>query len=97
MIRNSMVENQPTGTNAGTRRRIFKWAIFIIALLFFFLVLREAVDPFGDQPYLEISHGDHVHYVPKDREENVPVSRFPTRRPGPSEMITPEGRVVPKQ
>jgi hypothetical protein len=55
------------------------------------------VDPFGDEEYLEISHGDHVHYVPRDRDSKVSISRFPTQRPGPNEKITPEGRVVPKQ
>lgn len=78
-------------------KRVLKWAAFIGGLLFFFFVIREAVDPFGDEEYLEISHGDHVHYVPRDRAENVSISNFPTQRPGPNEKITPEGRVVPKQ
>lgn len=76
--------------------RIVKWVAAIAAILFFVAVLRQAFNPFGDQPYVEITHGDHVHYVPKDRAPNVPVSQFPTRRPGPEERITPEGRIVPK-
>ena len=92
-----MAESPPTGTSPDRRKRILKWVVLIAALFFFFLVIREAVDPFGDEPYLEISHGDHVHYVPRDRDEKVSISRFPTQRPGPDEMITPEGRVVPKQ
>lgn len=76
--------------------RILKWAVFVAAVIFFFSVLREAVDPYGDQAYVEITHGDHVHYVPKDRDQNVPVGRFPTREPGPDERITPEGRIVAK-
>lgn len=78
-------------------RRLLKWAVLLAALLFFFFVFRQAFDPFGKEEYLEISHGDHVHYVPRDASPNIPVSRFPTQRPGPDEQITPEGRVVPKQ
>ena len=92
-----MPESHLAGAPTKRGKRVLKWAIFIAALIFFFLVIREAVDPFGDDPYLEISHGDHVHYVPKDRDKNVSISRFPTQRPGPNEEITPEGRVVPKQ
>ncbi len=76
--------------------RIVKWIAAIAGILFFFAVIRQAVDPFGDQDYVEITHGDHVHYVPKDRDPNVPVGQFPTREPGPNERITPEGRIVPK-
>lgn len=76
--------------------RLVKWAAFIAAILFFFAVIRQAVDPFGDKPYIEVTHGDHTHYVPKDRDPNVPVGQFPTREPGPDERITPEGRIVAK-
>lgn len=75
---------------------MFKWIALVIGFLFFVAVLREAFDPFGDQPYVEITHGDHVHYVPRDRDPNVPMSRFPTSEPAPDERITPDGRVVKK-
>lgn len=78
-------------------KRILKWIAFIAAIFFFFAVLREALDPFGDAEYLEISHGDHVHYVPRDRDPNVAIGNFPTRRPGPNETITPEGRIVERE
>lgn len=89
--------NTHRASSRQRRKRVFKWIVFIAALLFFFAVLREAVDPFGDQPYVEITHGDHVHYVPRDRDPDVAVGNFPTRRPGPDEIITPEGRIVPKE
>lgn len=76
--------------------RIVKWVAFVAAVIFFFAVFRQAVDPFGDQPYIEVTHGDHTHYVPKDRDPNVSVGQFPTREPGPNERITPEGRIVEK-
>lgn len=86
-------DGKPRG---GRARRVIKWLVFIIALVFFLSVLREAFDPFGGDPYLEISHGDHVHYVPQDRDPNVPVGRFPTTEPADDERITPDGRIVKK-
>jgi len=67
-----------------------------VALIFFLAVLREAMDPFGDKGYTEISHGNHAHYVPVDRDPNAPIHNFPTRPPGPNERIMPDGRIVPK-
>ncbi len=87
-------ESGPRGSRA---KRILKWVVFVVGLLFFLAVLREAFDPFGDKDYLEISHGDHVHYVPKDRDPNVPMGRFPTTEPAPDERITPDGRIVKKE
>lgn len=78
-------------------KRIFTWVVIVVALLFFASVLRESLDPFGDAEYLEISHGDHVHYVPRDRDPQVSISNFPTQQPGPNEMITREGRVVERE
>lgn len=76
------------------RRRIFRWVLLVVALIFFGLVLRGVFDPYGDAPYIEVSHGNHAHYVPKDRDPDVPVGRFPTQPPGPGQRIMPDGRVV---
>lgn len=86
----------PRSGRGPSRRRVLKWVLLILAVLFFLSVLREAVNPFGESEYLEISHGNHSHYVPRDRDPNVPLDRFPTQRPGPNERITPDGRIVPK-
>jgi hypothetical protein len=53
--------------------------------------------PYPDQTCLEISHGNHTHYVPKDRNEAVPVSNFPTRELASSERITPDGNIVSRK
>ena len=45
----------------------------------------------------KIEHGDHYHYVPENRNKDVPVGRFPTEPPGPGEYITPSGEVVEKE
>lgn len=88
--------SDPDGRRSGRGKRYFKWAALIIGLIFFASILREAMDPFGDKPYIEISHGDHSHYVPRDRDPNVPMGRFPTAEPAADERITPDGRVVKK-
>lgn len=74
-----------------------KWGIAIALLIFFGILLREVINPYRDQRFGEIPHGDHVHYVPKDRNPDVPISRFPTRKPEADERITPEGQLVPRR
>jgi hypothetical protein len=66
-----------------------------VLLAFFAYLLWVVINPYRDQPYEEVPHGDHSHYVPKDRNENVPIGRFPTRPPDAGERITPDGEVVP--
>lgn len=61
---------------------------------FFAAILWTVINPYRGQDYEEIPHGDHSHYVPKDRNPEVPVSRFPTRPPEEGERITPDGRIV---
>lgn len=78
-----------------SRRPLRRWVLLVVAAVFFTFVMYRVLNPFPDQPYLEIPHGDHVHYVPKDRDRDVSMSNFPTQPPGPDERITPDGRVVP--
>jgi hypothetical protein len=73
-----------------------KWILGAVLLVFFSYLLWFVVNPYRDQPYAEVPHGDHVHYVPKERDEEVPISRFPTRPPEADERITPDGEIVPK-
>lgn len=77
-------------------RTKLRWALLIAAGLILILVMRQVLNPFGDREYAEIPHGNHSHFVPKDRDPNVPLSAFPTRPPGPNERILPDGRVVPR-
>ena len=88
-------QNSKTARRLGpfTVRRWFVIAFFAVLTL---LVMREVLDPYGEKGYMEISHGDHSHYVPPDKDPNVSVSNFPQSPPGPNERITPDGRIVPK-
>lgn len=88
-------KRQPEGTQRRrSRRRVI---LVLVALFFLVVILREVLFPYRGQPYEEIPHGDHTHYVPKDRDPNVPIGQFPTRRPGANERITPQGEIVPIQ
>ena len=91
MSDSSSTQAAPSSGRASTRRRI----LIAVAAVFFAFVMYQVLNPFPDQPYMEISHGNHVHYVPKDRDPDVPMNRFPTQPPGPNERILPDGRVVP--
>lgn len=76
------------------RRRLI---LLGVAGFFLFLALLSALDPFGSKGYVGISHGDHTHYVPEDRDPDVSISNFPGTPPGPNERILPDGRVVPRE
>jgi hypothetical protein len=78
-------------------RQVARWIVVALAVVFFGFLMREVLFPFRGQPYMEISHGDHIHYVPKDRNETVPVSSFPMSPPEEGERITPDGDIVPKE
>ncbi len=76
----------------GKRSRLFLWAVL---LLFLGIVFADALGVFDTRPYTEITHGNHKHYVPRDRDPSVPLDNFPTRPPGPNERILPTGEIVP--
>lgn len=79
---------------APVRRGRRRWIVTAAAILFFAVVLWSALRRTGE--YQEISHGNHTHYVPWDRDPDVSIDHFPTRPPGPNERILPDGRIVPK-
>lgn len=83
-----------TSSDGSPRRHLRRWIAIALAVVFFGFVFYQVLNPFPDQPYIEISHGNHVHYVPKDRNPDISVSDFPMRPPGPNEHITPDGRIV---
>lgn len=86
--------SSPDTTSSPDRSPLRRPILLVLAAIFFAFVVYQVLNPFPDQPYMEIPHGDHVHYVPKDRNTDVPLNRFPTQPPGPNERILPDGRVV---
>lgn len=74
-----------------------KKIIVIIGLLIIgFIALLDSLGYFSDKPYTAVPHGSHSHYVPENRDPDVPLDSFPMEKPGPDEKITPDGRVVKK-
>jgi hypothetical protein len=84
-----------SSNNATASRSWRRWVAAAVLLVFFGAVMWKVINPYRGQRFEKIPHGDHVHYVPKDRNPEVPVSRFPTRKPAKDERITPDGEVVP--
>lgn len=80
---------------AGRGRSWRKWVVGTLLLVFFSYLTWVVVNPYRNQPYEEVPHGDHAHYVPKDRNEDVPIGQFPTQPPAEGERITPDGEIVP--
>jgi len=84
-----------SSSSAPSSRSWRRWTAAALLLVFFGAVMWTVINPYRGQRFEKIPHGDHVHYVPKDRNPDVPVSRFPTRKPTEEERITPDGEVVP--
>lgn len=86
-----------SSTDSSSSRSWRKWVAGVVLLVFFATLMREVINPYRNQRFGEIPHGDHVHYIPKDRNPDVPIGRFPTQKPDEDERITPDGRVVPRR
>ena len=90
--------SEPSSDSSEEKRRLRsmrKWILVGVAAVFFGYLFYIVVNPYRGQRFEEVPHGDHVHYVPKDRNPDVPIGQFPTQKPGPGERITPDGQVVP--
>lgn len=90
---NKVAQQTHRVSSGRARLRLF---LMIMGAILLFLVMKQVLNPFGNNEYAEIPHGDHSHYVPKDRDPNVPISNFPRRPPAENERIMPDGRIVPK-
>ncbi len=71
-----------------SRRRL---AVVAFAVVVLFFVMRRVLNPFGAGEYLAVSHGNHSHYVPHNRDPEASISNFPTSLPGPGQCITRTG------
>lgn len=80
-----------------TYKNKIKYLLLVIIIALAGLALADALGYFNTKNYTAVSHGSHVHYVPKDRDPNVPISDFPQEEPAPGEKITPTGQIVPEE
>lgn len=95
MSKQSLNDHSPNDERFARGGLSRKGIIGAVLFLFFSYLTWQVVNPYRNQPYGKVPHGDHVHYVPKDRNEDVPISRFPRQPPEEGERITPDGQVVP--
>ncbi|HYW35318.1 MAG TPA: hypothetical protein VE868_07925 [Balneolaceae bacterium] len=77
-------------------RKAVKILFIGVVIIIAGLALADAIGVFNPKPYSAVSVGSQVHYVPKDRDPNVKIEKFPTVKPLPSQVITPTGQIVPK-
>jgi hypothetical protein len=75
-----------------TKRRMI---IIALATAFFLWIGLDAMGTFNNLPYFEVPHGNHTHFVPKSCDPPLPVSQAPTQRPGPEQMVSCTGQIVP--
>jgi hypothetical protein len=88
-----MTASPSDGTTSSRSWR--RWVAAAVLLVFFAVLMWEVINPYRGQRFEKIPHGDHVHYLPRDRNPDVPVGRYPTQKPDPDQRITPDGQVVP--
>lgn len=79
-----------------TSKNKLKYLFIGVVIILATFALADSLGFFSQKAYTEVSHGSHVHYVPFDRDPDVPINNFPTRAPGPDEKITPDGKIVLK-
>jgi hypothetical protein len=78
-----------------TSKNKLKYIFIVLVLALAGVALADALGYFNTKPYTAVSHGSHSHYVPYDRDPDVPINRFPQEEPSSRERITPQGQVVP--
>lgn len=91
------MSDESSANDTASSRSWRRWVAVAVLVVFFAVILREVINPYRNQRFEQIPHGDHVHYVPRDRNSEVPISQFPTQPPEEDERITPDGEVVPRQ
>lgn len=75
-------------------RKRLRWIVLTVALVFFAFLFADSQGVFEDLPYVEVPHGSHSHYLPKECGQDLDAGEFPTQAPGPNEHITCDGRIV---
>ena len=76
-------------------KRKIRLTLIVLFVGFLIMVLVDSLGAFDDRHYYEVPHGNHTHYVAKDKDPNISIGQFPQRPPGPGERITPQGNIVP--
>ncbi|TYP93779.1 hypothetical protein LX73_1490 [Fodinibius salinus] len=76
-------------------KNIFKYVFITVVIILAGLALADALGYFNQKSYTAVSHGSHSHYVPHDRDPDVPINKFPQTEPAKGQKISPTGQIVP--
>ncbi len=85
----------PSSDDTTSSRSWRRWIAAVVFLAFFGVLIWKVINPYRGERFEKVPHGSHVHFVPRDRNPDAPISRFPTQKPAKDERITPDGDVVP--
>ncbi|HEX6983014.1 MAG TPA: hypothetical protein VF181_09655 [Balneolaceae bacterium] len=77
-----------------TSKNKLKYIFIAVVIVLAGFAMADSLGYFNPKPYTAVSHGSHVHYVPENRNPEVPIDKFPMEEPGPGEKITPNGTIV---
>jgi hypothetical protein len=78
------------------RSNRFRVIVILFMGAFFVLALLSSLGVFDNKSYTAVPHGNHTHYVPKDRDPSVPLHNFPQQPPPPGKKISPTGEIIPE-
>lgn len=78
-----------------TSKNTLKYIFIVVVIALAGLALADALGYFNTKNYTAVPHGSHKHFVPDDRDPDVPIDDFPQEEPSPGEKITPTGQIVP--
>lgn len=78
------------------KRRKKRIVISIVIVILLSLALASSLGFFDKKAYTAVPHGNHTHYVPKDRNPDVPLHNFPQQPPPPGMKIAPDGQFIPE-
>lgn len=84
------IREQVVSSNRTNLRRI----VFGVAVVFAVIVLVDALDLFDSKSWTEISHGNHSHFIPYDKDEDVSVSSCPQHPPADNEMLSSQCQLL---
>ncbi len=79
-----------------TSKNKFKYLFIAVVIVLAAVALADSLGYFNPKPYTAVSHGSHFHYVPENADPDVGIDKFPMTKPGPNEVITPTGQIMPK-
>ena len=78
----------------SSRRTKARWIIGGVAALLVCVVIVDALDLLDDKTWTEISHGNHSHFVPYDKDADVSVSDCPQQPPGADELLSSQCQML---